>query len=262
MIASGTRQELVANYKRLGGEPPAWAWKYKPSVPFIGDAYRPVDGLLIYASAENLAWMNRKDVPARFEDERVWDRYRAVYDEAGRTGSSFFPDVGIQPVTDGGLFAAGLFVARKLRVATGDRPREFLETLAVTNWCKFSVKAENNADYVADTEKLAASLPYVVAELVVLKPKVTLLPKAVWQQSLLQAAMRGASPCTHFVPVPQFNTTVVNCHLDSFTENGLRLRRELAGSVLAEWMRNLYGFHEEHAWRYLAFLDEALRGFQ
>ena len=39
--------------------------------------------------------------------------------DAGVHGShgGFFPDVGIQPVTDGGLFAAGLFVAERLGLA-------------------------------------------------------------------------------------------------------------------------------------------------
>jgi hypothetical protein len=175
----------------------------------------------------------------------------------------FFPDVGIQPVTDGGLFAAALFVSELLDMPSAASPREFLETVAFTNWAKFTVSPVStgrvlNRDYADVGSKLAASVPFVVTELAVLQPGVALVPKAIWQRPLLQAAMRGASPFTRFIPVPQFNATVVNCHLESFAPSAARLKRRFAGESLAEWMKNLYGFRENHAWRYLGCLEKII----
>ncbi|HUU18209.1 MAG TPA: DUF3883 domain-containing protein, partial [Sedimentisphaerales bacterium] len=57
-------------------------------------------------------------------------------------------------------------------------------------------------DYIRDVKKLTTSLPFVVGELTVLRPVVVLIPKPVWAHPILQAAMRGASPQSQFLPVP------------------------------------------------------------
>jgi hypothetical protein len=49
------RQRLIRQFQRLFEGPPAGAWPFTPSIPFIGERCRPGCGLLIYASAENLA---------------------------------------------------------------------------------------------------------------------------------------------------------------------------------------------------------------
>ncbi len=92
---------------------------------------RPGRGLLAYASAENLSWLNRQSPPARFTGADAWNRYRVRYEAIGRKSDEFFPDVGIQPVTNGGLFAAGLFVSERLGLPTCARPRTFLEMIEV-----------------------------------------------------------------------------------------------------------------------------------
>ncbi|MBI2425890.1 MAG: hypothetical protein HYV27_23905 [Candidatus Hydrogenedentes bacterium] len=53
---------------------PAWAYERVPSIPFVGSAYEPERGVLVYASAENFSWMQRKDAPER--------RYHAAVDDA------------------------------------------------------------------------------------------------------------------------------------------------------------------------------------
>lgn len=259
--------ELHARFRHLHQNPPNWSWPFAPSTPLIGNAVQPGKSILVYASAENFSWMTRKNAPEWFNDERVWSRYRACYDARGKNSDAFFPNVGIQPVTDGGLFTAALFVASRLGLAAPETPRAFLETVAFTNWCKFTIKpGENgrvlNADYAGVESKMAESLAYVVTELAVLQPKVVLVPKAIWQRPLLQVSMRGASPFTQFVPIFQFNSTVVNCHLVAYSDRAARLKRRFAGKPLAQWMKNLYGFREEHAWRYVAFLDDVLTSAQ
>lgn len=246
---------LIRRFRATFDRTPAWAWPHKPPIPLVGRRYRPGRGLLIYASAENLAWQKSKPPPARFTTEAAWNRYRVQYD---RGDDTFFPDVGIQPVNDGGLLAAGLFIAQRLGLPAPPRPQGFLETVAVTNWCKFSIRSATNRDYIGDVGKLVWSLPYVVGELAVLQPAVVLLPAALWRRPVLAAAMRGASPLTRFLAAPQFNARVINCHLGAYGRPARRLRQRLAGTALAEWMSRLRGFRKEYAWRYIALLDALL----
>lgn len=154
------KTELIERFKDTFKHPPKWAWQYEPSIPLVGKRYKPGKGLLIYASAENLSWFNSEPAPPRFLKEKAWNRYRICYEHEGRTSKTFFPDVGIQPVTDGGLFAAGLFIAQKMGLPTRKTPRAFLETIAVSNWCKYSIRAENNVDYIKNLPKLTESLAF------------------------------------------------------------------------------------------------------
>lgn len=250
---------LVQRFKDTFTGTPAWAWPVKPSVPLVGKNYKPGKSLLIYASAENLSRLNAASVPERFRTDCAWNRYRVQYEQNGRySRNKFFPDVGIQPVTNGGLLAAGLFVAEKCGLPTRKTPRSFLETVAVSNWCKFSVKAASNRDYIADTKKLTASLPFVVGELVLLRPALVLIPKLVWRHPILQAAMWGASPKTRFRPVPQFNASVVNCHLEKYERVARRLQRHFRDTALGDWMGELEHFNHNNAWRYVAMLEKLL----
>ncbi len=55
--------------------------------------------------------------------------------------------------------------------------------------------------------------------------------------------------------MPQFNATVVNVHLRDYAARGRRLRPELSGTPLAEWMANLDRLNVDNAWRYVALLE-------
>lgn len=246
--------ELIRRFKQTYDGLPDWAWPFKPPVPLVGQRYRRGRGLLIYASAENLSWLTDTTPPPRFTSEDAWNRYRAVYEAEGRTSTTFFPTVGIAPVENGGLLSAGLFVAGRRQLATRVRPRTFLETIVVSNWCKVSIHSVTNRDYITDIKKLTWSLPYVVGELAVLQPAVVMVPAQIWRHDILRAAMRGASPWTDFLPVPQFNATVVNWHLRRHDTAARKLRHEVAGSALAKWMRHIAKVRESNAWRYLAVI--------
>lgn len=257
-LFSGQMQNLlIQRFKDTFNGTPKWAWPFKPSIPLVGKNYKPGKGLLICASAENLSWLNNAPALRRFQTEKAWNRYRVQYEESGRHSKDFFPDVGIQPMTDGGLFAAGLFVANKYKLQKRAKPRSFLETIAVTNWCKFSIKSASNRDYIANIKKLTASLPYVVGELALLQPGVVLIPKPLWVQPALQAAMRGASPRTQFLPVPQFNAMVVNFHLNKYKRSATVLKNKLKYTPLGHWMDELHRINKDNAWRYIAMLDKS-----
>ena len=246
--------DLIQRFQDTCTGIPKWAWPFKPSIPLVGKNYRPGRSLLIYASAENLTWANKKEIPERFTNEDSWNRYRVQYEEAGRCSTNFFPSLGIQPASDGGLFAAGWFVADKLGLEVQPTPRAFLETIALTNWCKFSIRSENNRDYIGNIKLLTDSLPFVVGELAVLQPVVALVPKAIWKHPLLSAAMRGASPKTKFIPIMQFNATVVHCKLESFSTHTDQLQNQFTDTPLDKWMNHLRSMNHEYAWRYIAML--------
>lgn len=249
-------KQLIRRFKSTFTGIPSWAWKFKPPMPLIGQQYKPGKSLMIYASAENLSWLHDTETPARFSGkETAWNRYRIRYEQTGKHSDSFFPDVGIQPVSDGGLFAAGLFVSQKFGLPVRTKPRTFLEQIAVSNWCKFSIKSANkiNIDY-SNLKKLTESLPFVVGELAVLQPKVVMLPKGIWRHAVVRAAMRGASPETLFLPVPQFNAMVINTSMKKYDRPAAQLKRQHQNTPLAIWMDNLSRLNKNHAWRYLAML--------
>lgn len=251
--------KLIARFQATYSEPPEWAWPYAPSIPLIGERYKPGSGLLIYASAENLTWMNGKPTPSYFYEPDVWNRYRRQYaDDVRGAKDKFFPDIGIQPANDGGLFAAALFVSQRLGLPSSDDPREFLEDIAITNWCKFTIDSDPNEDYAGDIKKLSESFLFVTAELVELQPAVVLMPATVWKR--VAETMTDAVPTTRFLPVPQFHATVVNTHLAKVADQAERLRVDLADTPLAYWMDNLRNINVRNAWRYLAYLEDRLAG--
>ncbi len=245
--------ELIRRFQATFAGTPDWAWPFNPPIPLIGKDYRPGHGILIYASAENLSWLNDPSEPVRFMARDAWNRYRVQYNK-GKNSDGFFPTVGIQPVNDGGLLTAGWFIAQKFRLACPIQPRTFLEKNAVSNWCKFSIRSSTNRDYITDIKKLTPSLPYVIGELAVLQPAIVLVPKQIWKHPILSAAMRGASPRSKFIPIPQFNSRVINCHLTGFTTQARRLQRRSAGTPLSRWMAELRSVNRVNAWRYLAML--------
>jgi len=254
------QDDLIARFQKVCARDgiPEWAWQFKPSVPLIGARYQPGRSLLVYASAENLKKSNTggKEAP-RFSPPSAWNRYRKKYEQHGRGSKDFFPKVGIAPVNDGALLAAALYIAERLGLPTCGRPRAFLETLAVGNWCKFSIYP-SSTDYVDALVKLECSLPYVEAELSLLKPRVVHLPHRVWKHPSLRKCMQQAAPTTSFLPLPQFQPTVVNCHLDAYHRRGQALCAQMGGTALPEWMQHLRCYKTENAWRYMAKLESVI----
>ncbi len=250
---------LIDRFKATFDGKPDWARPFFPSVPFVGQHYRHGSGILIYASAENFRRKIIESPPDWLTNDDAWNRYRVQYETLGRASTDFFPWVGIQPVTDGGLLAAALFVAEQLGQELPTEPRSLLEHISVSNWCKFTIHVPGeNKDYIGNIKRSIPSLPYVVGELAVLQPAVVLLPGKAWKRDLFRAAMRGASPSTRFIPVPQFNGTVVSTLLGRFDSPAQELHRRYAGKPLGKWMGRLRRVNGEHAWRYIALLDEAL----
>lgn len=259
---------LIDRFKKTIEGKPDWAWPFVPSIPFVGRHFRKGNGLLIYASAENFSSLNRNPTPDWLTNDDAWNRYRVQYEMFGRTSEDFFPCVGIQPATDGGLLVAAMFVAEQLGHELPTEPRSLLEHISISNWCKFTIQIprknqdhiskSNNKDYIGNIKKSIPSIPFVIGELTVLKPAIVLLPGKAWKHAFFRAAMHGASPSTRFIPVHQFNGMVVNTGLRRFDSRAQELHRFYAGKPLGKWMDRLRRISKKHAWRYIALLEEAL----
>ena len=107
--------KLVDEFKQLHSKlgHPTWAWEPMPSIPLVGASYSPGGGLLMYGSAENLTHLKHPFVYPRFSGESAWDRYRYEFEECAVSSECFFPKVGIEPISSGGLLTAGLLVAQR-----------------------------------------------------------------------------------------------------------------------------------------------------
>jgi len=275
------QQVLEERFKQMAGCQPEWARPYPAPIPLVGRNYIPGRGLMVYASAENLTWMDRDQqhgdprwASFRADTARVrcQHQYQNPQLQVDRLQvKRFFPDVGMAPVSNGGLLCAAWLVLHHCHGTAPSSPAELLRSIAVANWCKYVMRgrkaagsgqrSSRNLDYVRDADKLRESLPYVRIELDVLRPRLVIMPKAICQHPDIYEAMRCASPETTFVGVMQFNATVVNTRLNQprFDDAAAELRSRYASTPLATWMGELTRVKPDHAWRFLAHLENELR---
>jgi len=250
---------------------PDWAWKYSPPVPFVGRNYKKGEGLLVYASAENLSW-TKTGKPEHFSDDekaytRRWDFYTDYLHHCNRYKGMFDGEgthVGIGPFDSGGLLVAARVVSKHFGLPMSDEPDKFLEMLAVTNWCKFTIlcMAFVNHDYADNVEKLKYSLPYVSKELSMLNPAKVIMPATTYKRKTIRDAIK--KECDAPIPLYQFSTRVLDhkC-LVKCVDKGPRLKSETEASdpVLADWMAKIgvSGAYKEKSWGYLAHVKSVLR---
>jgi len=261
-------QTLFERYEEiLGGQGyPDWAWCVRPAVPYVGTRYTK-GGILLYASAENLDFLSKPpeerpdrdlhcDGPVAPLRHYEW---KSRYDK-GSAERAYFANVGIEPVSNGGLVIAAYFLSKKFNLPTHADPREFLEGLAAANWCKFSIQQPKNKDYVGDLDKLRRSLPYVITDLSVLAPGIVLLPKKAWDHPALRQEMQKTLPNARFLPAYQFQPRPINCHLKrKYAEEAQALEAQHADDdVLLRWieLKKVPRLGKAGVWVYLAHLNE------
>jgi hypothetical protein len=272
--------ELLKRYKKEFkiSKSPSWAfpsqdWDYSktplkkpfpPSIPFIGNNYyQAPKKIALYASAENLAHYGRKPetVPEFLCDERAWNRHR----EANLEGwDKFFPRLHIGPVENGSLLCAVHFICNHLNLSVPDDPRLFLENLVVGNVGKFSIagdrskKKDTNHDYAGSINYLEASLPFFKMDLKVLQPEILILPKSMYTHQEVKNSISEILPEVTIIPVPQFNSTVVNIHLKRNQKTGFQLTKKWKGTILDEWTNHLTGYASGFPYRYYAELESVI----
>lgn len=256
----GFSSQLLADYRSIGIEPPVWAYPLPPSIPFVGHEYGRWGGIMVYASAENLSHYERgaKAEPDFLKDERRFNRHRAAL--ACDPGNSSFRRVHMAPFDNGSLLVATLYL---IWLRFGDEvadPIELLESIAAANFCKFSISVGNdgsNRDYAGGPQVLA-SLPYVLADLRVLRPSVVIMPGKMLRRLGVREQLSDAAPNAEFIPIPQFNQRVVNVHLKKHTLRAAELQKELQETVLADWIGRLKGYTPGYPYRFLAEMDDVL----
>ena len=259
-------QDLVGKFKQLLERCPIppWAFQYKPAVPFVGKDYESGPRILVYGSAEHLgSWAEKvtffKDPEKAFLRRWHWRQYYSQHPE--KQHQFFGPGIGIEPFDTGGLLVAAYYVARRLGMATRNTPQDFVETLAVSNWCKFSISPRSK-DYADNPAKLKPSFAYVVEEIKLLKPSVVILPHKTYQCQKKATDEACREKPRFFVPVPQFAYWVINHHLKPFAPRASEMRAEMDRTepTIAKWMGEITvrGAKKGNHWRFLAAVADVL----
>lgn len=190
---------LLECYDRIFADagPPPWAWEWvKPTVPFVGRRYGATGSprILVYASAENLSWLDGSNVSylAQYGSAGARDRHRRVFwePEHAQTGEpepersrTPYTGIGIEPFDNGGLLCAAALLwrweLRRLKLAEGlpTSSHDLVESIAVANLSKFTRQPAGNRNVDVRGRKLKPSLEYVLADLEVLKPSLVLFAK-------------------------------------------------------------------------------------
>lgn len=241
------QKKLKDKYKKLMNEPtkPEWALhKASPnknqkteeliscSIPFVGKKYKNQSvKILIYASAEALTHYirteaNNEDFRHLEEDSIAINRHRYYFEnEEKQKGHPFFPNIHIHPISNGALLTAAFYLATQINPAIKNRnftPKEFLETVCVGNYCKYSIETEfqkslrdgkgtgpnKNIDYASDKEKLAYSHDFIKADFETLLPDVVILPKTIYNTD--KAFLEDIRGDAILLPVYQLNAGVIN----------------------------------------------------
>lgn len=264
---------LIRKYKRSFKRPPEWSfpskkWSYKdypllkpfpPTIPFIGKSYfSQKTKIALYASAENLSHYERRPetTPFFLGNDSAWNRHHAANLEGW---DKFFPRVHIGPVEDGSLLCAVLFICDRLGLEYPKDPGLFLENLVVGNVGKYSISGNTNKDYARSIKMLKPSVPYFQIDLEILQPEILVLPQTIYTHKIVKTLISRVLPKATIIPVPQFNSTVVNIHLKKNKEVGSQLAKKWQETILDEWTNHLTGYAKGFPYRYFAELETVLQ---
>ena len=237
-------EKLKQSYRNImnkKGSSPEWAVHKSTeqdklvscTIPFVGREYFEEGNkrILVYASAEVLsdyAIGNENGRPWLEDDEIALNRHRIFYDKESNN-NKFFPDIHIQPMTDGALFTAVLYIAIKLGIVHENiNVREFYERIAVGNYCKYTKETERQYNYrnngVAEGEKanidytklsakearkyLEESHPYLIEDIRILQPDLIILPEMLYNKNkeFLNEITKGIKK----LPIYQMNRQPIN----------------------------------------------------
>ena len=220
--------QLKESYRQIFAEQSAagvlsWAQTKKnstdlvsPTIPFVGKDYpAQKTKVLLYASAENLVQGKQYDGHLDKVDWAI-DRHRWYKDDwyKNKFGKIFFPKFHIAPIEDGGLLIVLLYICEQLGIEMPTTPNEFVESIALANFGKFSIKPQegdkHNTDYAkpVDKPKLDCCLPYIKRDLEVLKPDIIVIPQSIY--NIEREYIKSIKGDAKIVPIYQINTRVVN----------------------------------------------------
>jgi hypothetical protein len=233
--------ELMLQYNRLYTETntPKTYFKLKesgatipPTIPFVGANYFSAPKkILVYGSAENLTylndgkghnineWMDKNDLSL------VMNRHRAFFHRENAR-NTFFKNIHLRPADDGSLLIAARKIIEMFGLTVPDVPADFLETICIANFGKFSIQTESrNIDGAGSSSYLNDSLPYVKIDVQILKPDLIILPSSIFKRvrSKLILEAQNANQNVQFAKIMQTNARVINCHLKKKTSGDYKL---------------------------------------
>lgn len=207
-------------------------------IPFVGKYYAQQDTrILLYASAENLSGYNRKGSDYLDDDDYAVNRHRSSFDSSVSDPSVFFPNIHIQPVNDGYLAIAALYIYLKFQPVDRITPAEFLERIAVANYCKYTIQPApgkpKNRDYAGNSGYLAESHVYIENDIRILRPDYIIMPKTIYwaDRDFVDGHKAGAK----IIPIYQINARNINFRIK---EHPITPLQELAPAV-QDWYKHL-----------------------
>ena len=253
MRTADIENELLERYRKIQADKvnePDWAVHkctdakslVRCTIPFVGKNYSlQSTKILVYASAENLAWYTSTDDLLDY-DEKAENRHRICFEE-NKDSSDFFPNVHINPMNNGCLLTAVYYIAQKLGLVGDVSPRKFYEMIAVANYGKYSIEtaqqralreegaanislAKQNNDYAKDPEKLECSHAFISADLEILKPDIIIIPGTIY--NTVRDFLKN-STSAKIIDIYQINARVVNCTI-------ARLGRKNLGEISDKWL--------------------------
>ena len=269
------RENLLNAYQKIRdimGNEPAWAVHrcddptqlVHGTIPFIGKAYANQEfRILLYASAENLSgydgWLDNASVAD--------DRHRRWFNQwqtDPTDGKKFYPDVHLQPVTDGPLLLAAYYIAAHLSPQYGQNlePAAFMERIAFGNYGKYSIEGARNKDYARVKGKLAMSHSYIEQDVSILQPDLIILPRTILNTDYrFISSLQGLTPKPlHFCGIMQLNRRTLSSNIPNECRKlGMQPKEysDLNASIF-EWSQRVKGARTENLCWLFTHLDAAM----
>lgn len=232
-------------------------------VPFVGKYYgQQKPKILLYASAENLSDYNSSGKTYLDCDDYAINRHRNFFDSSAANPDVFFPNVHIQPINDGCLAIAALYVYQKFQgvdnISPNISPADFLERIAFANYCKYTIQSATNQDYAHNGEYLKESHAYITQDLAILKPDYIIMPKTIYWAD--QKFIDGLKGTAKIIPIYQINARNINLRIKNWPK---RSEAELSPALL-DWCRKLgehgiTGKTKENFFSVFSYLDHILQ---
>ena len=219
-------EEYKEIYLRQGS--PGWAVHIEPAIPFVGNNYhKSQKKVLIYGSAENLTYLSGQTIT-----DNNYRRNREVVDELG-----YFKTIHIAPITDGSLLTAARYILSKKGYdkSFSIHPRNFIEQVAVVNFCKFSIDPGDsgiNIDYASKLRYLENSFDYVEKDLEFLKPDIIIIPRSTYKLATIKRKLSTRQ--REIVSIYQTNLRVINRYLNDIPINNNIYKYQFVES----WLEN------------------------
>lgn len=251
---SAAKSELLKHYadtfkKQCKENSIHWACKrtdgaraIHPTIPFIGRNYLSAKSkVLLYASAENLAYLQHKTKERKALDNDAIARDRCRYffeiykkEEPERP----FPFVHITPVNNGALLVITAYLLKKSGISYKE-PFELIEDIAVANFGKFSIQTgkKANKDYgnstnKDDKKKLDISFEYVEADIKTLKPDILIMPDKIYKGYKKEFENFNVT----VFPIYQITPTTINAALGKY-KNKYKSTKDVKG--LRQWHEDI-----------------------